>query len=1372
MFSVNTVAPASTALRNPRRRQRDGSEDSVAVRQLSKRLKRSGLSAETFQPPSTRTTNGYLHSGTRPVANGIAKPGDIHSGLSEHRRGSAASLGSNREPDKGRVKSAGDGSIELTKNDVYSVTRLATTPVPLQQHQSFETWRGTFAPSIGYAISTTHRQALVWRYRQACNARESSKPFVIRLLHVTEDPDQPLPLGFLVPSSPEPGLLIVMPTSGEVTYWEALSCAASVDLGRQKQQAVHGIVAGLSHGEQITSIMEAEPQGFLLTISSGKVAHMTVSEPQGKAGISSQLLRSSGAQSGGIFGSLRNVFGGSAWLKDLAAVRAGSSLRRGQRQCALGTTKGLLQFWELNWNGAHLMTYEVDAKSKLLESIRDTGSFPRDSDSQVFKILDFAFLPPVVKGQEVTSSNSKSVTRLLVLTSISSPSESRYNLHVLDIVDDTVEVPVVHPVSCYTTPISSDASSKPQLLVPEPCQTAYIILDKCIILVSLEEIPESPSSQLQAECLKVLDPFQDVIDFRKDKGYNIVGCAADPPEKGKLDSGCTIMVQGYGVVRVTVASLQSNVTLADRAAVTAEAKLEQAVFYGSQPGLLDFSGRSEVPFANEEVQDAALRISRSITASSSKYLPGAGPSMEQQLQRRAIALADLIKHLRKHYQPLDRVTSWKLLWEAEKMAASIALWRIYETVPKNVPEKQKVLLDEMVECLNEDEKVENQPDRHETDRVRHWLTHDVWRLEYLIPWTSATITLLHTESVEDRRPMSLAYHARLISEANDIQLTVMKTAYKFRQENALLYGVDDDNMSEGLLSTGYGGIPEIWTSTELICDTIQKLAVQFQNYAIELDEHGSDDEDNEPSPKLFEKIAKENTHVVDLSCKAHIERSRWLQSSRDPSMQAQGHDLERESVGFRRELLKGLVDVGQFLPAIRLGEKYHDLDALAEVLEAEIESSQEELNASYKTPEDIEETKAKISICEEHRDKYFDRYGDAWADAFFSRFVAQNRIATLLDLGKKHPQYLTTFLRMRPELSTFTWIHQVASERDYTAAADNLRSAQEQAHNIWAKKTQLSISKLALMATGTVEQVADSTTSARIQEIDNSMEILAAQDQVHQIMRFSLVRALNDTAVKTEILMKEYGLRFVKHKPMLRSALEQHMAQLVEERALDTEDLIDAITLLDETAWSNKYLDEKHLDEKSTDLVLSFAARRFQIALKLLRLATFETGEVARKELVEKIVWRRCIIQDNWPKINRTELKGDAEVEKETAKTALFKTLKEGFKTGTYHTDWLYIIAMLEDVLTSSTGFFDDHPPPDPSTLLSIGTSIESLRTSSRYNNVPDSTLSSLAHDLEVEDQVLQHSIEEGRLDQWWLGIVDAARLSARKDADLAGEER
>lgn len=67
---------------------------------------------------------------------------------------------------------------------------------------------------------------------------------------------------------------------------------------------------------------------------------------------------------------------------------------------------------------------------------------------------------------------------------------------------------------------------------------------------------------------------------------------------------------------------------------------------------------------------------------------------------------------------------------------------------------------------------------------------------------------------------------------------------------------------------------------------------------------------------------------------------------------------------------------------------------------------------------------------------------------------------------------------------------------------------------------------------------------------------------------------------------------------------------------------------------------------------------------------------------------------------------------------------------------------------------------------------MESLLTSSRYENVPESTLLGLARDLEIEDKAVQKCIDEGRLGEWWIGIVDAAKLSARNEADRIGEEQ
>lgn len=64
-----------------------------------------------------------------------------------------------------------------------------------------------------------------------------------------------------------------------------------------------------------------------------------------------------------------------------------------------------------------------------------------------------------------------------------------------------------------------------------------------------------------------------------------------------------------------------------------------------------------------------------------------------------------------------------------------------------------------------------------------------------------------------------------------------------------------------------------------------------------------------------------------------------------------------------------------------------------------------------------------------------------------------------------------------------------------------------------------------------------------------------------------------------------------------------------------------------------------------------------------------------------------------------------------------------------------------------------------------------SLRTSSRYSEATDNALSVIAQDLEIEDAALRACIEQGRLGEWWKGIVDAAQSSVRNEADRNGEE-
>lgn len=114
MFSPDAAVPAGISARNPRRRQRTGSDDSVALRHNPKRIRRSGLSSDIFQPPESAKQNGYIEQvEEEPIANGHAK----EHGSQQHASVDATSLAIRhrgvKKADRERRTNKDDGSVEL-----------------------------------------------------------------------------------------------------------------------------------------------------------------------------------------------------------------------------------------------------------------------------------------------------------------------------------------------------------------------------------------------------------------------------------------------------------------------------------------------------------------------------------------------------------------------------------------------------------------------------------------------------------------------------------------------------------------------------------------------------------------------------------------------------------------------------------------------------------------------------------------------------------------------------------------------------------------------------------------------------------------------------------------------------------------------------------------------------------------------------------------------------------------------------------------------------------------------------------------------------------------------------------------------------------
>ena len=1191
-------------------------------------------------------------------------------------------------------------------------------------------WHGEISSILGYAIAMTQTQAIIWRYTQGTMSAEQLKPLNVKLLHPSNNPRHPLPLGVLVPTSAEPALLVVMPMSGNVTFWESLPNAASVDSNRQRQQSIQGVVSGMMSGEFITKITEAEPRAFVLTFSTGRLAHLIVSDPQGKPSIKVQYLRDNSAQTGGVLGSLRGVFSNAGWRKDVAAVRASHSWQRGQRYVVVATSKGSFQTWDLSWNGTHSLVNDVDAKDDLIRALVEGADVKLDSKEHVFEVLDFTTLQSGASGTEVAKMNKNGDCKLLILTVLKGVESSKYALVGVTLTSGSVTIDIVHPITCYTASLPADTQFKPQVLVPEPAQTAFVMFEKSVVLVSLLEVEETPSSQLQMEAHTLPDPFQDAINFRSNKPYRIVGCSSELSDRIPTQSSCMLMIYGFGLIRISALPMIEGQSALDRATVTAKTKLEQAVFFGSLPqDLLDFSPRPELVFEKAEVEAAALSVSHSIMSSTSVYMPSISPSMEQQLQRRSTALADLNKYLRQCYPPLGRLTRWKLLWNAEKMAAAKALWRCYNSIVSSQSRSSddKIVLAELIESLHESLKTENQPDHHETDGVRHWFTHDVWRLEYIIPWAQNMVEVMFQNAVEDNKRIEPAIQARLVSEANDIQLSCLETAFGFREANLAVYGLEGEAMSDGVLLRGYEDLPEFWTSTANIVERVKTMT----DLSRELACLGEDDDANEgdPLPDLVLKLAADNPRQVQICCLTYTERFHWLRSRPEAECQAAGEKLEQAYFVVRKALLKSLPDVGQPDQAIHLAEKYCDMGALADIIDGEMLSA---------------ESDETMRGLEERIYSYFITFGTKWSNAFFTKHLDGGKAVGILSGNANFKQYLTEFLRQHPNYAKLGWIHEVTSERSYASAAADLMQARKQETNLWSQKITLSMSKLSLLAAIKKGQVTDKRARDTIQEIDEKLDVLAIQESLCNHVKPTVRNAL-DADAEVDLALQRYGSN-VEGKSTLRHSLERNLRKMLALEALSPEDLVDTLTLVDHGDAPSHNEDFMHL--------------RFFHAFKVLRLASSEMKDPGFKELQEKIIWRRCMIQDDWKAINRTELKDDAQAEVETAATALFQTLKEGFRTHFW-----------EESSSSSA-------PPllllPPAQILEAGTSIDALKasSSSRFAHVPENALAMLAHDLEKEDELLERYVDEGRLEERWKGVVEAAKMSARRDADSMGEEQ
>ncbi|KAG6027338.1 hypothetical protein E4U41_000956 [Claviceps citrina] len=1348
MFNPAAAEGGPATATRSRRRQRPRSTDTLAQQPKAKR-QRLPLTEQTFANPGVQPE--MVQAGTKadkiasldtnqdvPVEDVPANPKkelNIRARKAKH-------------GDRAAIK--GDGGLVLTSTSAFTVSKLPAIPDRIRTDWS-ENQQAEFCSTSGYALSLSATHAIVWAYN---STSQSPETFTFTLPSPSKSSDS-LPVGCLVSpsaSSSEPGLVVVMAGSGKVVFWESISTAATFAFIKKDRSGVEYMISGMSSGEKVVAIANAESPGFILTLNTGRLAYMSVRDGHGRPAVSVQFLRTSfPSSSGGIFGSIRHAFSHLSLRGDVVALRADRSTRIGERNIVALTSKGKLQAWKIHRGGHNEPIGEADVRESLVSALQECDPFSQELPADSFEALDFTYVPKGLEAKHVELSrlsdamanDNPLIQHLLLLVSLTRRSVSRYALMEVIMTPGDCQVGMVRPITSYSTPTIAPESShatRPRLYLPRPALVAFAVFRRAAVIASVAVPPESPESQLQSDNHILTPSFEDVVDFREDNVHEIIGSGSEEiaPSGYEENRGLrqkiknpsvVLMVRGAGVVRIVTTDVDKFASERPPQ-VSAKSKLEQAVFFGAKKdNPLIFGKRQDIKFTNEQLGEAALEISHEILSSTTTYLSTLPASLEDNLTARSNALERLILHLDMLGADLDRKTRWNLLYDAEKMHVAGLLWKRHEAFTAARPANdKKSLIGLIVEFIHQDQKNNPVASSGEVDRVRHWFVNDVFRLEIFVAWAYEVIKVLYKEELLDDAKITT-----FLSEAMEVNIATQAGAHEFRRNSLSLYGLGEEQLRMGILRDGYENLPEPWTGCPYVANNIKRLSDLCDQWCKKHDELGDSvtTEANMPNTNgaSIGKIFDELPVLTDVMLISVLEYSRWGKVNSDNrSMSEQYAKTYNKD---RHDKPIALARAGKWEQGAAIAEKHGCLSALAVILLEHIEILEASIDQPGLSGAKIKSLKNLRQAKKTQLEDSFGKYGEPFAFPVYECLLDRHGVEAVLEFDLDTLGFKTRFLRSRPELARISWINDVQQEKDVDHAANTLVDlALQREEQVWKKKIELSLGKLALLAEAEAEskdrslfkvKSDDTRREERLRLVDNELVVVRIQDQLYGQIAPSTYAAV-DNAAALSFAIDAHGGNIPRRQEALRQLFADGMERLLDHQALSPMYLIDMLTLVS-------------LKPEARDEI----ADPFWMALKVAN-NSCRSDEMKQ---AKRLIWRRLFIRDDWAKINDTQLKDDREVVERLADTDLF--------------------AMLTDCIRYQDPR-DPFRPMPPQEALGVFTE----QLDGRFQGFSEVERSKLLDAMSWEDRLLSQHIEKNRLVDWVRATFDAAQIEVENTADEA----
>lgn len=1086
------------------------------------------------------------------------------------------------------------------------------------------------------ALASNHSHAYIWDYSSSV-ATTHPKVFDVAF---PSKPSDPLPLAALVTNgaSTALGLIVVSATLGKITFWENIDTAESLSLFQERASGVHGSLGSLFSGELAVRLQAADHAGFIVTMSSGRIAHLSVRDAQGKPHISVQYLTSSSATSTGLFGSIKGALG-VGWKRDVVRVHTRSQGARGQQQVISLSAGGQLQIWDLTWAGHSAYKGAAEMKPHLqteFAKLSQNGGV----DLTNLRLLDFAIREPKATGQEMTTQDDDQPIDLLLLASVQDVQQTRYAL--VDVAITQGQAYIERMIAIRGDVHATD-SAQPTLIVPKPGHTAVLAYPKYIILVSLSAATtDGPDAQLMMETHIPPDSFQDILYLRQDNTCAVTGLADEDASTRHGTSSCLLFVKGFGLARLTITETASNTS----SKMPARDMIEQAVVFGSSPDtILDFTRVQPGQYNSDDVERAASQISDDILCSRNEYISACSANMLDSFESRSKTLAALVKHITRHYGPISDNTRWQLLSDAEKLHAGRQLWEDYEDGVQHAAPKPSVV-PAVIKVMNSQTRrpAKQATGPVELDEVRDWFRHDLSNLDKLCHQTLQLV-------IHGFESGNLQNLMKLISECDDILFAIYDVAYDFRSSHGADYGFSASTMNDGVLRNGWQDMPEPWSATHETLNLLDRFIDIARTYTVDFYE--KPESQRESDNIYIVKVIDENVRLVQLLCRCYRERIAWCTAHYAEKYRNYAPSLMDKFRRSREHHLKGLVEIGKAGAGLTIAEKFRDMDALVKLVVSETAY----LVESYEEPgidaAEQEVITARMDELQANVKRYFEVFGDNWATAYFDSHLAAHQSHGLFKRAEAFPRPLTKYLRADKSRSRLGWINEVLYERNLSKAQTELAVlAREQEVKLWSKKVELSLGKLADLACAEAQADrprADSGIGTDIYK--DELTVISVQEEIYAHLQPLLQTAI-DKHAEIQIITDAYAVSNRRKLPALHRLLELGLGELLNNHVLTAEQLIDVLTLIDSVPSS----------DSETDL----AGREFFNALRVLR-AVRPSMEMERFECLTRIVWKRMFLADDWDVLAETKGRSEADVQaglrESTVCQTIFFTLHEGTYT-------------------------------------------------------------------------------------------------------------